>query len=590
MDYLDANSISQKHIVKNKFFNSHVNDVNTELTTIKNSLAFNKYLSDDRYKELSTTLLLNTTKSLNKIMKLRYIDRRGREKISINRHSSTLKPYVTKINKLQNRRNSHYFKSTLNTPKDKTWSSALNSSKKQQKAEMDSIVYLGTPIFIKEKIVGVLIADISMKDLLHEFVKTPSNKVYLFDSNGNTLIDHQYNGFWSKYLQDATTIHDYFSKEAKDILTNNEYFGNNFYSNKIYLNDDDAIYMVIAENRFNLSDEITSNSTQLLFTILVLFILSIPLSYLFAQIPVRQKNQADKQKYDQDVLLSLFDLSDAVLFKWNNDKAWSVDSVSKSVQKLLAYTQNDFQSGSISYMECIHPDDLQEVLETHKHSIRNKAYFFEHKPYRLIRKDGDIKWILHSTIIVRGEYNKITSFLGYLTDITELKNKEIELKSISITDQLTKINNRMYTDSILKNQYNRFKRDGEICSIIIIDIDHFKSVNDNYGHLAGDNVLVEFAGVLKSFIRVGDELGRWGGEEFLIILPHTNLKQAMILAEKLKNAINVNEFPTPKHLTASFGVSTFKEDMSINTLMDIADKSLYESKRNGRNRVTAIQE
>jgi diguanylate cyclase (GGDEF)-like protein len=147
----------------------------------------------------------------------------------------------------------------------------------------------------------------------------------------------------------------------------------------------------------------------------------------------------------------------------------------------------------------------------------------------------------------------------------------------------------MYTDDILENQFYRFKRDKEVCSVILADIDHFKSVNDDHGHLVGDKVLIEFAKIMGMAIRKGDVLGRWGGEEFLIILPHTNLQEALKLAEKLRKKISENNFPTIGHMSASFGVSTFVEHSSVDILIDTADKALYESKKNGRNCVTTIQ-
>ncbi len=564
-------------------------DTNQELMLIKDSSIFNRFLINKKYNELANSLFLDTTEKSEKIVSLRYIDKHGKEKLRISRDSSTSKPYISKLNNIKNKTNTSYFKAIMSIEKDKTWYSKLETNENDKKIKQTTI-YIGTPIFVKNQKVGILVADILMKDILHDLTHNPSNQIFMFDSDGNTLIDSKHNSYWSKYLDYNNTIFNCFNEKAKYIISNEEYVGEDFYSSKIYLNNSELLYMIIKKMDFSIEKWFIKNYQELVFATIILIILSVPLSYIFARIPVKQKLEDDRHKYDQEVLLSLFDLSDAVLFKWKNDETWSVKSVSKSVTKLLGYTQNDFQNGSVSYTSCIHPDDLDRVVQDHANAIRHRAYYFEHTPYRLIRKDGEIRWILHSTVIVRNEKNNIINFVGYLNDITELKNNEIELKKISITDQLTKINNRMHTDHILLNQYNRFKRDKEDCSVIILDIDHFKSVNDNYGHLVGDNVLIEFARVLKNSIRAEDVLGRWGGEEFLIILPHTNLSKAILLAEKLRVAIDTNEFPTLGHLTASFGVSSFEEGMSIDTLVETADKSLYESKKSGRNRVTAIQE
>ena len=348
--------------------------------------------------------------------------------------------------------------------------------------------------------------------------------------------------------------------------------------------------MVVEPKNDQIKEDLTNYLYNLGWIMFAVIILSFPFSYIFSTIPSKLKEEVEEKKAEQDVLLSLFDLSDAVLIKWNNDENWSIDFVSKSVHKLLGHSQNALENNSVKYASCIHTDDLEQVMKEVTDAIENRSYFFEHEPYRIVTKDGDIKWILDSTVVVRDSNDEITHFVGYLTDITELKDNEIELQNISRTDQLTKISNRMHTDDILQNQYHRFYRDHEECSIVLVDIDYFKLVNDQYGHLVGDSVLVEFANLLKSSIRAEDIVGRWGGEEFLIILPHTDINQAMLLAEKLRKIIHNHIFTTIKHKTASFGVATFEKGITIQTLLDTADNALYQSKNNGRNQVSAIQE
>jgi len=288
---------------------------------------------------------------------------------------------------------------------------------------------------------------------------------------------------------------------------------------------------------------------------------------------------------EQESLLSLFNESDNVLFKWNNDENWSVSFVSQSVKKLLNYSKAEFENNSVDYASCIHPDDLKGVIKEIEIATSSEENFFAHQPYRIKTKDGDIKWILDNSVIIRDENGEITHYLGYLTDITELKDYQHKLEILSQTDQLTKVNNRLYIDEILQKQYYRFVRNQESCSVILIDIDYFKSVNDTYGHVVGDLVLVEFAKILSSHIRASDVVGRWGGEEFLIILPHTTAQKAKELAEKLRKLIESFNFSKVATKTASFGVAEFKSGMSIEQLIDKADKALYKSKENGRNQV-----
>ena len=579
---------SQIFSEKNELHNAYLKDVEKKLLDIKNSYALNKYISTKKGKHTLETLFLDITKSSNKIFKIRYIDNSLKEGISIERDLKNSQPHIKRVKKVSNKKDISYLKTILQNKDDRIFYSKLGCSEQHVK-DIVPIIHLSTPIFLKNKKLGILVIDLFMKDFLYELVKSDSSKIYIFDNGGNTLVDADFTNSWSKHLNKNSTLQTYYGEEAKQIIENPEYYGENFYASKIHLKSGELLYMVIKPHEYNIKEAIIKNYKQILLYISILVLLSLPMAFLFAKSHSRQKKEDDKHKYNQEVLLSLFDLSDVVLFKWNNDEKWTADSVSKSVFKLLGYTQEEFETHKVNYVDCIHPDDLKQVTQEHINSISYRAFYFEHKPYRLIKKNGDIKWIMHSTVIVKDEDNKIINFVGYLTDITELKNTEIELKEISRTDRLTKVNNRLYTDDILENQFYRYKRDAEVCSVILVDIDHFKSVNDNHGHLVGDKVLVEFARILGLSIRKGDVLGRWGGEEFLIILPHTQLEEAMKLGEKLRKIISENNFPTIGHMSASFGVSTFVEHSSVDILIDTADKALYESKKNGRNCVTTIQ-
>lgn len=169
----------------------------------------------------------------------------------------------------------------------------------------------------------------------------------------------------------------------------------------------------------------------------------------------------------------------------------------------------------------------------------------------------------------------------------ELIDKNQELLKLSITDKLTEIYNRAKLDKTLQEEFNRSKRYKTEFSVILIDIDFFKKVNDTFGHQIGDDVLKESAQVLKDSIRLTDVLGRWGGEEFLIISPQTNLEGAVKIAEHINNAIKLYKFKTyPNKVTMSIGVASYFEDMSkIEEILLNADKSLYKAKENGRDRV-----
>ena len=165
----------------------------------------------------------------------------------------------------------------------------------------------------------------------------------------------------------------------------------------------------------------------------------------------------------------------------------------------------------------------------------------------------------------------------------EIEEKNKQLKELTVRDPLTGLYNRTKLDEVLHNQLNHSKRYHTSFGVMMIDIDAFKEVNDNYGHQIGDTVLCEFADLLTKHSRVTDTVGRWGGEEFLIIIENIDKETILNMAEKLKVDIDNYTFSTVKHQTASFGVSIYQAGDEITTIEIRADKALYKAKANGKN-------
>ncbi|WP_293268024.1 diguanylate cyclase [Neptunomonas sp.] len=176
--------------------------------------------------------------------------------------------------------------------------------------------------------------------------------------------------------------------------------------------------------------------------------------------------------------------------------------------------------------------------------------------------------------------------LGFIYHYFQLRKLNQRLKTLSVTDKLTGLYNRVKMDDVLieqKAEVNRYKLNA---SIILLDIDFFKRVNDTYGHAMGDIVLVEFANVLQNNVRNTDYVGRWGGEEFLIICPHIDIEEASNLAEKLLAKIREHSYQHVGKMTASAGVSNFSPDVTIKETLYNADQALYQSKQADRDNVS----
>jgi diguanylate cyclase (GGDEF)-like protein len=167
----------------------------------------------------------------------------------------------------------------------------------------------------------------------------------------------------------------------------------------------------------------------------------------------------------------------------------------------------------------------------------------------------------------------------------ELKLEKEALAKMSMTDPLTGLYNRVKVEETFLYEQKQSIRHADPLSIILMDLDHFKLVNDSYGHNTGDIFLKEIATLLKELFRSSDVIARWGGEEFLIILPKTNLNTAQELALKLKDRVQETEFTDIGKRTSSCGVATLLQNESLASVVQRADSALYLAKDNGRNRI-----
>ena len=186
--------------------------------------------------------------------------------------------------------------------------------------------------------------------------------------------------------------------------------------------------------------------------------------------------------------------------------------------------------------------------------------------------------------------------LGFILNLSELIAMSIsnavlyeQTKKLAVTDGLTGISNRPNMEQSLLSEFERSKRYNSPLSVVLLDVDHFKDVNDSYGHQKGDEILVTFASVLKKFCRANDIAARYGGEEFLMILPQSNAQSAFKIAERVREEIMKMSFvgnDSKFSVTTSCGVAELNRDYmkSADQLVSVADQALYEAKNNGRNK------
>ena len=226
-------------------------------------------------------------------------------------------------------------------------------------------------------------------------------------------------------------------------------------------------------------------------------------------------------------------------------------------------------------------------------SVKEALEFLKKKHYKrviVVDDEGRMSGVISQKELISTTYSRwalLTKEYQRELDAknTELVNKNIKYKEMASRDPLTNLYNRHKFSALFKSSHSTMVERENDMSLIIADIDHFKKINDTYGHNAGDMVIVNIAKLLLEKLRDIDMVCRWGGEEFVILLPAVNLDNALLVAEKLRSSIEELEIENVGKVTASFGVSCVHKDDDIKSVVNRADIALYSAKAAGRNRV-----
>ncbi|AXH13142.1 diguanylate cyclase [Halarcobacter bivalviorum] len=278
--------------------------------------------------------------------------------------------------------------------------------------------------------------------------------------------------------------------------------------------------------------------------------------------------------------------TDAVIIKDNDEKAVGI------------FTSKDFIN--LIHLDCDLTQSISKFMTSpiktlNEHSTIAEALAFirKQKFKRIIieNEQGFVTGIISQKELLRIVYNKWIELMKKEGNKISKTNEELiqtksQLEEVAATDYLTKIYNRQKFESFLEYEINKLNRyDNGSFTLLLVDIDHFKRINDSYGHLKGDSVLKEFAKILKLSSRQSDVVARWGGEEFVVLLPHTGVEEAILVAEKLRSTVEIHDFKDNLELTCSIGISQFHKDDTKREVFNRADNALYKAKALGRNRI-----
>lgn len=253
--------------------------------------------------------------------------------------------------------------------------------------------------------------------------------------------------------------------------------------------------------------------------------------------------------------------------------------------RMLGYGRSEIASNVQSVRALAHPEDEAGLVAEMEAHLAGTRPFFE-TDVRMQHKTGGHVWTnMRGRVTEVDSRGKPVRVTGMLIDISRRKALESELERLAITDELTGLFNRRHGTDVLNNEILRAQRTGQPLSFILLDLDHFKRVNDRFGHEAGDRVLSDVAALLRNRLRRTDAVARWGGEEFAIILPDTARDGGHEFAVDLLERMAEIKNPDGEGISASFGVVDYRGDESASELVRRADRLMYRAKHAGRARV-----
>lgn len=299
---------------------------------------------------------------------------------------------------------------------------------------------------------------------------------------------------------------------------------------------------------------------------------------------IKDVTQSYKQELDFMKYKAAFYSTNAGILIVN--KEGLIEEINPGFTRLTGYNEEDVLGKSPRILQSgVHPPEYYKDLW----DTINAGKTWVGRLYN-IKKDGSRYWERSSISPIISRDGEITHYMGIKEDITKEKEVEDNLKKQSMTDYLTGIYNRRTLMEKSTEEFIEARENDRKISVLMMDLDNFKTVNDTYGHSFGDEVLKRFAKVSIAAIRRSDVLGRYGGEEFMITLPGSSKDSAVMIAERIRESMGkqVFEFEDQEiFVTVSIGVATIGEDDTLTELIERADKALYDAKSSGRNRVVA---
>lgn len=299
---------------------------------------------------------------------------------------------------------------------------------------------------------------------------------------------------------------------------------------------------------------------------------------------ITRRYNAERQLRDREEQLSLV-IEGAKLGFWDWDLESGEFAFSDAAAERLGYSPDDVAPHRDALLDLVHPEDRQPLIESWAAHLDGTKRDFQ-MDVRLKRKSGGYDWrLVRGRVVRRNEKDEPSRMAGTVMDIGERKQLEAKLQELATTDGLTGAFNRRHGQERLEAEVDQSHRLGHPVGFVLLDIDHFKQVNDRFGHGVGDRILQRVSSLLRDRVRRTDTVSRWGGEEFAMVLPGTDAAGAAGFAQNVLDGMTVIETPDGVPLSASLGAVSLRKDETATELVRRADRLMYRAKQSGRARV-----
>lgn len=586
------------------------------ISAISDDVLFLSKLPDikdlDEYDHING-IFLEFSKSKKVYDQIRYLDSQGNEIIRVNGNNGLSEMVDSKD--LQNKKGRYYFDDTYKLLLDQIFISPLdlNIERGEVEVPIKPMLRIGTPVYDNNnKKKGIVLLNYFGADLINELkanMKDLNSSFQLLNNQGYWLSSDIKEDEWGFMFAEKNnlTFENRFSKKAWDII-NSKDSGQFFDKQGIFTFN--TVYPLSISHLSSSGSKLANSASEksiewknykwklvsylskdqvnkltlrikrnFIMSWILFMIFNLIISRILA-ISIISRKKADQERLDAEKKYRvLFEEAGESIVVTRKEETIMANT---RTEELFEYNQEELKKMPLEAL--IHIDDRKHVIEKHKKQCNEKitSMIFE---ARILTKKGKVKWaeIRATNLEIRSE----TAILYFFLDISKRKEIELKLQELATTDSLTGCYNRRFFTETLEKEIERSRRMKFDISVVMVDFDHFKNINDSYGHDIGDVVIKKFVELTSIEIRNIDTLGRLGGEEFALILPNCSEKNGINCAERIRETIQnciINQKGVKISFTASFGVAKVMENDNIETILKKVDKALYKAKNTGRNK------